>query len=75
MEITPYWRKIEILKLWGSVAMQDQHIRFWSFPIFFGVLHQAGNKLFTLNQAFIKTYLEKASSKTYFPVGTRAKYS
>ena len=60
--------------MWGSIAMQDKLIGFWSFPIFFRVLHQTGNKLFTLNQAFIKKHLEKPSSKTYFPVGTRAKY-
>ena len=24
-----------MLKLWGSIAMQDEHISFWSFPIFF----------------------------------------
>ena len=48
------------MKLWGSVAMQDEIIGFWSFPIFFRVLNQTGNKLFTLNQAFIKKH-----SKTY----------
>ena len=48
------------MKLWGSVAMQDEIIGFWSFPIFFRVLNQTGNKLFTLNQAFIKK-----DSKTY----------
>ena len=36
----------------GSVAMQLTG--FWSFPIFFGVLHETGSKLFTFNQAFIK---------------------
>ena len=61
--------------MWGSIAMQDELIGFWSFPIFFRVLHQTGNKLFTLNQTFIKKHLEKPSSKTYFPVGTRAKHS
>ena len=61
--------------LWGSTAMQDEHIGFWSFPIFFPVLHLTGNKLFKLNQAFIKNHLEKPSSKTYFPVGTRSKTS
>ena len=34
--------------------MQDECIGFWPFPIFFQVLHQTGNKLFILNQAFIK---------------------
>ena len=35
--------------------MQDERIGFWSFPIFFRVLHQTGNKTFTLNQqAFLK---------------------
>ena len=63
------------MKLWGSTAMQDEHIGFWSFPIFFPVLHLTGNKLFKLNQAFIKNHLEKPSSKTYFPVGTRSKTS
>ena len=23
------------MKLWGSIAMQDEHLGFWSFPIFF----------------------------------------
>ena len=63
-----------MLKLWGSIAMQDEHISFWSFPIFFRVLHQTGNKLFRLNQAFIKKHLEKPSSKDYFPVDTTAKH-
>ena len=54
--------------------MQDEHIGFWLFPIFFQVLHWAGNRLFTLNQAFIKKRLKKPSSKTYFPLGTRAKH-
>ena len=53
--------------------MQDEHIGFWSFPIFFQVLHYTGNKLFTLNQSFIKKHLDKPSSKTYFPVGNRSK--
>ena len=48
--------------------MQDDLICFWPFPIFFRVLHQTGNKFFTLNQAFIKKHLKKPSSKTYFPV-------
>ena len=34
-----------------------------------------GNKHFTLHQAFIKKHLEKPSSNTYFPVGTRSKTS
>ena len=43
-----------MLKLWGSIAMQDEHVSFWSFPIFFRVLHQTGNfshliKLFLKN--------------------------
>ena len=54
--------------------MQDGHIGFWSFPIYFRVLHYTGKKLFTLNQAFTKKHLKKPSSKTYFPVGTRAKH-
>ena len=55
-----------MLKLWGSIAMQDEHISFWSFPIFFRVLHQTGNKLFALNQAFIKKHFEKQSLKLIF---------
>ena len=54
--------------------MQDEHLGFWSFPIFFRVLHWTGNNLFTLNQAFSKKHLEKPSSKT-FPVATRSKTS
>ena len=50
--------------------MQDERIGFWSFTIFFRVLHYTGNKIFILNQAFTKKHLEKPSSKTYFPVGT-----
>ena len=48
------------MKLWGSAAMQDELIGFWSFPIFFPVFHQTGNTLFTLDQAFIKKH-----SRTY----------
>ena len=54
--------------------MQDEHIGFWSFPIFFRVWHYTGNKLCTLNQAFIKKDLEKPSSETCFQVATRAKH-
>ena len=54
--------------------MQDEHLGFWSFPMFFRVLHQTGNNLFTPNQAFIKKHLEIGSSKT-FPVGTKSKTS
>ena len=41
---------------------------------FFSSIALTGNKLFTLNQAFIKKHSEKPSSKTYFFVGTRAKH-
>ena len=54
--------------------MQDEHLGFWSFPMFFRVLHPTGNNLFTPNQAFIKKHLEKGISKT-FPVGTKSKTS
>ena len=64
----------KIFKLWGSIAVQDEYLGFWSFPIFFRVLHQTGNNLFTLNQAFIKKNLEKPSSKTFL-VDTRSKTS
>ena len=37
--------------------MQGEHIGFWSFPIFFQVLHWTGNKIFTLNQAFITLHM------------------
>ena len=50
--------------------MQDEHLGFWSFPIFFST----GNNLSTLNQTLIKKYLGKPSSKT-FPVGTRNRTS
>ena len=63
------------MKLWSSIAVQDELIGFWSFPIFFQVLHKTGDKLFTLHQAFTKKHLEKPSSNTYFPVGTRSKTS
>ena len=53
----------------------DEHIGFWSFPIFFRVLNYTGNKLLIHNQAFIKKRLEKPSSKTSFPVGARSKRS
>ena len=49
--------------------MQDEHLGFWSFPIFL-----KGNNLSTLNQAFIKKQSAKPSSKT-FPVGTMNKTS
>ena len=61
-----------MLKLWGSIAMQDEYLGFWSFPIFFWVLHYIGKNISTLNQAFIKKHLGKLSSKT-IPVGTRSK--
>ena len=44
--------------------MQDEHLYFWLFSIFFQVLHSP----------FTKKNLEKPSSKT-FPVGTRSKTS
>ena len=53
------------MKLWGSVAMQLTG--FWSFPIFFRVLHWTGNKLFTVNQAFIKNIWTNQVLKLIFP--------
>ena len=52
--------------------MQDEHLGFWSFPLFFFFL--TGNNLSTLNQAFIKKHSGKPSFKT-FPVGIRNKTS
>ena len=37
--------------------MQDEHKGFWSFPIFFQVLHWTGNKIFTFNQAFVTLHI------------------
>ena len=51
--------------------MQDEHLGFWSFPIFFPSV-ALGNNFSTLNQAFIKKHLGKRSSKTV-PMGTRSK--
>ena len=58
----------------GFNSHVDEHLGFWSLPIFFRVLHWTGINLSTLNQAFIKKYLGKPSSKT-FPVGSRSKAS
>ena len=46
--------------------MQDELIAFWSFPIFFQVSHYTGNKLFTLNHAFIKKKLRNQVLKLMF---------
>ena len=61
------------MKLWGSIATQDEHIVFWSFPIFFQVLHYTGNKLFELHQAFIKKYLELSFLTSTAAVDTNVK--
>ena len=34
--------------------MQEEYLGLWSFPIFFGVLHETGQKPLTLNEAFMK---------------------
>ena len=60
----------KILKFWGSIAIQDEHLGFWSSP----TLHLTGNNLYTLNQAFLKNLLEKSSSKNIF-VGNKSKTS
>ena len=44
------WQNFEIVCF---ITMQDEHLRFWSFSIFFRVLYYTGNNLSTLNQAFI----------------------
>ena len=59
------------MQLLGLIAMQDERLGFWSFPVFVRVLQWTGNNLFTFNQAFIKKHLEKSSSKT-LPLGTRS---
>ena len=48
----------KILKLRGSITIQDEHLGFCSFPIFFQALHLIGNNLSILNQAFIKSIWE-----------------
>ena len=55
----------KVLKLWGSIIMQGEHLGFWSFPILFQVLHQIGNNLSTLNQAFIKSIWENQVLKLF----------
>ena len=54
--------------------MQDEHLGFWSFPMFFRVLHQTGNNLFTPNQAFIKKHLEKKEALKRFLWALKAKH-
>ena len=70
----PHRRNGKILKLWGSIAIQLEHLGFLVVSIFFRVLHYTGNNIFMLNQAIIKEYFEKKSSKT-FPMDTRSKKS
>ena len=53
--------------------MQDEHLGFRYFQIFFNFCLR-GNNIFTLNQAFIKKDLEIPISKI-FHVGTRSKTS
>ena len=34
--------------------MQEEYLGLWSFPIFFGVLHETEKKPLTLNEAFME---------------------
>ena len=52
--VIPCKRSNKFFKLWGSLAMQEEYLGLWSFPIFFGVLHETGKKPLTLNEAFMK---------------------
>ena len=54
--------------------MQDKHIGFWSFPIFFRVFHRQETIFPHLIKLLLKKDLGKPSSKT-FPMGTRRKTS
>ena len=45
--------------------MQDEHLGFWSFPIYIRVLHKTGNNLSTLNQTFIKIIWESQVLKLF----------
>ena len=54
--------------------MQDKHIGFWSFPIFFRVFHRQETIFPHLIKLLLKKHLGKPSSKT-LPMGTRRKTS
>ena len=63
-----------MLKLWGSIAMQDEYLGFWSFPIFFRVSHYIGKNLSTLNQAFIKKQVLENQVLKLFLLALEAKH-
>ena len=44
--------------------MQDEHLGFWSFPIFFSSV-ALGNNFSKLNQAFIKSIRENQALKRF----------
>ena len=52
--------------------MQDEHLGFWSFLIFFEKAGKIENNIFIPNQDFIRKHLKIPSSEN-FSVGTRSK--
>ena len=63
---SPCRRNGKILKLRGSITMQDVDLGFWSFAITFRVyIVLKGNKISTLNPAFIKSNGENQVLKLF----------